>query len=198
LWCDRCSGGFKLILSIVQYFPVLFAISAYERWRQRPTGRGIQLSKGTSKKASRRTASGGTMFEYVRIGFHRRLSGSSQFVSRSFLGASTQSTIRAVFQHSADVLQVQDSALATPGGRTDEEHGTEPLSRTLRQVTSKASPLGKMMTTRVNLPSTQLDEEDARPASSEKVLEIADLRAEIKRMRQGMERMEELLSMATS
>jgi hypothetical protein len=43
-----------------------------------------------------------------------------------------------------------------------------------------------------------LDEEDARPASSEKVLEIADLRAEIKRMRQGMERMEELLSKATS
>jgi hypothetical protein len=138
------------------------------------------------------------MFEYVRTRLHHYLSGNSLFVSRSFLGASTQSTIRAVFQHGADILQLEDSALETPGGRTDEEHGTETLSRTKRQATSKASPLGKMMTTRVNLPSTQLDEEDARPASSEKVLEIADLRAEIKRMRQGMERMEELLSKATS
>lgn len=119
-------------------------------------------------------------------------------MSRSFLGASTQSTIRAVFQHGADVLQIEDSALETPGGRTDEEHGRDPLSQTKRQATSKASPLGKMMTTRVSLPSTQLDEEAATPASSEKVLEIADLRAEIKRMRQGMERMEELLSKATS
>jgi hypothetical protein len=138
------------------------------------------------------------MFEYVRTRLHHYLSGNSLFVSRSFLGASTQSTIRAVFQHGADILQLEDSALETPGGRTDEEHGTETLSRTKRQATSKASPLGKMMTTRVNLPSTQLDEEDARPASSEKVLEIADLRAEIKRIRQGMERMEELLSKATS
>jgi hypothetical protein len=138
------------------------------------------------------------MFEYVRTRLHHYLSGNSLFVSRSFLGASTQSTIRAVFQHGADILQLEDSALETPGGRTDEEHGTETLSRTKRQATSKASPLGKMMTTRVNLPSTQLDEEDATPASSEKVLEIADLRAEIKRMRQGMERMEELLSKATS
>jgi hypothetical protein len=74
----------------------------------------------------------------------------------------------------------------------------DPLSRTKRQATSKASPLGKMMTTRVSLPSTQLDEEVTTPSSAEKVLEIADVRAEIKRMRQGMERMEELLSKATS
>jgi hypothetical protein len=104
------------------------------------------------------------MFEYVRTRLHHYLSGNSLFVSRSFLGASTQSTIRAVFQHGADILQLEDSALETPGGRTDEEHGTETLSRTKRQATSKASPLGKMMTTRVNLPSTQLDEEDARPS----------------------------------
>jgi hypothetical protein len=88
------------------------------------------------------------MFEYVRTRLHHYLSGNSLFVSRSFLGASTQSTIRAVFQHGADILQLEDSALETPGGRTDEEHGTETLSRTKRQATSKASPLGKMMTMR--------------------------------------------------
>lgn len=94
-------------------------------------------------------------------------------------------------------MQTEDSALETPSARTDEERGADPIGRTKKQKTPTASPLGKIMTTRVSLPSTQLEEEDSESRSSEKILEIADLRAEIRRMRQGMERMEEMLSKAT-
>lgn len=103
-----------------------------------------------------------------------------------------------MFEHGVDVMQIEDSALDTPSARTDEERGADLPSRTKRQASTKASPLGKMMTTRIDLPSTPMEEEEAEAGSSEKVLEIADLRAEIKRMRQGMERMEEMLSNATA